>query len=319
MRGNKLFVLIFSLFLVMSFVSAVSGVSHSFDEISLPDCAQSVDVGVLVMQEGEWKCFSGAQIAGIVGGGDSYWTLYEEEVTGIGFPSYVRINSASFDARLTVKSDSQSIKGSNTNSGNYGIVGSSAAGVYGYSTGNGNSIYGYKTSGDGEAVYGKSVGKSYGYIGGSTNAVYGKNDNGNFGFMGGTSYAVYGKNNNGPQGYIGGAAYGVMGAAGSGGLGAGFFSGDVYIRDDGDLDVEGTLFVKNIETENAWSKFNGQVSIYSLLNLYEGALKLPTEGNSGECTESKRGYLAYRYSDDSLILCTDAGPAYDPYEWKVIG
>ena len=112
------------------------------------------------------------------------------------------------------------VRGEHDSSGNYGYLGSSDFGVYGYSGSYG--VYGYNSSSN----YGYLGGNSYGVRGYSSSGsgvygsssssygVYGKHSSSdNSGYLGGNSYGAYGKHNStGNYGYLGSASYGVYGS-----------------------------------------------------------------------------------------------------------
>jgi hypothetical protein len=124
------------------------------------------------------------------------------------------------------------VYGKHNSSGNFGYLGYSDRGVYGYSIndygvrGHGGSYGVYGLSSDGYGVYGSSssgsgaYGKNttsgnYGLLGSETLGVYGKHEaSGNFGYIGNIGYGVYGRHNSsGNYGILGGTSEGVYGSA----------------------------------------------------------------------------------------------------------
>jgi len=116
------------------------------------------------------------------------------------------------------------VYGKHDGSGNFGYLGYSNRGVYGYSY----SDYGVRGYGGSYGVYGLSS-DGYGVYGESTNSygVYGKNhSSGNFGYLGGDLYGVYGSSDiigvfgghslSGNFGYLGTNLHGVYGVSSSG-------------------------------------------------------------------------------------------------------
>ena len=133
------------------------------------------------------------------------------------------------------------VYGKHETSGNYGYLGYSNRGVYGYSysdygvrgyggsygvyglSSDGNGVYGLSTNGYG--VYGKNHSSgNFGYLGYSDGGVYGEhNSSGNYGYLGhkyvgvyghgsNSGYGVYGENDSGNFGYLGyndGGVYGL--------------------------------------------------------------------------------------------------------------
>jgi len=83
------------------------------------------------------------------------------------------------------------IKGDNSSSGNYGMLG--------------GSYYG---------AFGRNLNANRGYLGHNDYGVWGMhNATGNFGYIGDTNYGVYGEHNSGPTGYLGGSWAGAFGSS----------------------------------------------------------------------------------------------------------
>ena len=136
------------------------------------------------------------------------------------------------------------VYGENSSSGNYGYLGSSAFGVYGYGSsgygvyGSSSSSYGVFGSSSSYGVYGHNNNGNYGFLGSSSYGVYGHNDSTNYGYLGGGSYGVYGNSSGGStavrgsnstygnNGYLGGSSYGVAGTNSSGYTG--YLGGNSY-------------------------------------------------------------------------------------------
>jgi hypothetical protein len=111
------------------------------------------------------------------------------------------------------------VYGKHDSSGNFGYLGHSDRGVYGYSIndygvrGHGGSYGVYGSSSDGYGVYGKHYNGNYGLLGSSEHGVYGEHSTSdNYGFLGSYHHGVYGKHNSsGNYGYLGTDNFGVAG------------------------------------------------------------------------------------------------------------
>ena len=356
MRGVKTLVLFLSIFLVAGLVSSAV-VSHSFEEIVKPDCPPDASYGILIKsQGGSWVCADPSNYLGGGSGGESLWSSSNTNIfynTGKvkiasdeGFNSLLTVGGFNTKATIGIRGfgTSSGVKGTNVESGAYGVLGGSSStyteccgvtgtsatgkkygtlgseyGAYGKDSSNG--YYGYLGS-QTNGVYGGKEDGNFGYLGSSYNGAYGKHTSGNYGILGNSNAGVYGYTNtnfksavrgeygaNGPYGKLGTQTSGVYGSQEDGSY-AGNFNGDVKITDK--------LTVKNIETGTSWSKFNGQVNFYKLASFYDGSLKLPRELATGDCDEDKRGYLAYRYDSDDLVICTKDPEESWNYKWIVI-
>lgn len=123
------------------------------------------------------------------------------------------------------------VYGKHNISGNYGYLGSSTYGVYGYNSSTiGSGIYGSTASNSGYGIYGLHVSSSnYGNIGSSTHGVYGRNNASNgygvhgyntgsggsgvYGYSTNANAGVYGINEYGAYGRLGWDEFGVYGYA----------------------------------------------------------------------------------------------------------
>ena len=185
-----------------------------------------------------------------------------------------------------------------TSSGNYGYLGSSGYGSYGYSVtsrgvyGNSSSgygVYGNSSSGDGvRGVHG--VSGNYGNLGNATYGVYGRYNNGNYGWLGDQNYGAYGRYSNGNVGYLGGATLGAFGAhnaSGNWGALGTDTSGAYGVGDDGD-GVAGTA------SDGSYAGVRGTHSANGNFGYLGGASyavygKNITSGNSGYIGSSAYG------------------------------
>lgn len=141
--------------------------------------------------------------------------------------------------------------------GNYGVLGSSSNGVYGYSSSS-NGVYGESSSGKG--VYGQSS---------SNNGVYGESSSGE---------GVYGYNSgSGNYGYLGSTWHGVVGYAQRGY--AGLFTGDVLIH--GMLSKGGGSFKIDhpLDPANKYL-YHSFVESPDMMNIYNGVVTLDANGEA---------------------------------------
>ena len=206
---------------------------------------------------------------GVYGGSTSSYGLSGISSSGVGVHGVsTGTNSVGFlggtdpvlsaHAGVYGQSDQNGVVGSNTSSGNYGVLGSvlggsGGGGVYGYSAsgygayGNsGNGVGVYANSGSGVAVYATSLIGDGVYANSNSNygvfSVSTSNDAGHFVTSGGMN-GVYGEadssNGNGIEGLAdnGTSAYGVLGVSSSGY--AGFFNGKTEVL--GNLIVTGSI------------------------------------------------------------------------------
>jgi hypothetical protein len=108
------------------------------------------------------------------------------------------------------------IRGTDTGSGNYGCLGASDYGAYGYHHGSGCSGYlgGYY------GVFGhNNTSGNWGYFGGSDYGAFGRNSSHHWGSLGGSGYGAYGRHSSGNFGYLGIFTCGASGVHSTGNYG----------------------------------------------------------------------------------------------------
>lgn len=88
--------------------------------------------------------------------------------------------------------------------------------INGSNSGTGYGVYGVNTASNNYGGIGSSLYGVYGYGSGVNSGVYGTNVNGHFGNLGHATYGVYGQSSNGNVGGLGSGSYGVYGTSGSG-------------------------------------------------------------------------------------------------------
>ena len=107
-------------------------------------------------------------------------------------------------------SDGYGVWGTETNSANYGYLGSDLYGAYGYHDTSDN--YGYLGS-QNWGVWGQNKNKNFGFLGGFYYGVWGEHyDAANRGYLGSANYGAYGEYDYGQTyGYLGSSLYGAYG------------------------------------------------------------------------------------------------------------
>ena len=190
------------------------------------------------------------------------------------------------------------VKGLHSSTGNYGLLGTKSAGVFGAGN-SGDGVHGHATNGRG--VYGLSF-QNYGVLGESQHniGVRGKNlGSGNYGELGTSQYglqaygstqaihgnspnvAIYGRNTvKNTVGYLASSSYGVYGGTPPGFGYAGYFSGRVQIT--GDLAVTGTKSFRIDHPLDPEGKYLQHYCLESdeVLNVYSGNVILDASGEA---------------------------------------
>jgi hypothetical protein len=186
------------------------------------------------------------------------------------------------------------VKGTSS-SGNYGTLGSTNTGVYGWNITSGNIG---SLGGPSSGVYGSNTSGNYGYLGGSVDGVYGNSSSdGGTGVSGASSTGlgvygesssntgVYGKNNSsGNSGSLGSTSYGVYGAQASNDYWAGWFDGDVSVRDRLEATTLAAIFKyfkidHPLDPENKYLK-HASVESSEMMNIYSGNITLNGNGEA---------------------------------------
>ncbi len=165
-------------------------------------------------------------------------------------------------------SSGSGVHGQNTNSGNYGILGTSTTGVSGTGTGSNTGVNG--TSINGYGVNGQST---------SREGVFGINgDSGNFGVLGHPFYSIYGKSTSGKAvcGWST-SGYGVFGEC-YGGY-AGYFAGPVYVsglltKAGGGFKIDHPQYPENKYLSHSF------VESPDMMNVYNGNILLDEKGEA---------------------------------------
>jgi hypothetical protein len=234
--------------------------------------------------------------------------------SGPGVPVPLELNGSVVYSGAVIKGTNTGtgygVYGKHDSSGNYGYLGYSDRGVYGYSS----SDYGVRGHGGRYGVYGLSSISGYG--------AYGKNiTSGNFGYLGGSDSGVYGEHNSsGNYGYLGhnyvgvfghgsSSGYGVYGEHDSGNFGyLGYNDGGVYGLDTDDgfgvfgictgLNGYGVYGVSSYSYGVYGTSNNDGCGVYG---------EHDTSGNFGYLGSFSRGVYGFSSDDYGVYGSTDSG------------
>jgi len=237
-------------------------------------------------------------------------------------------------------SNGTGVYGKQTNTGNYGFLGSYSYGAYGNNyTDYGFGLYGRNNASSGGygiwgidwnsgnhgylgssnyGVYGKyDSNGTYGYLGSVSYGVWGENAGGNYGFLGSPNIGVSGYHTSGNYGYIGSANYGICGEAySSNGIGVyGAEYGSAYYAGyfDGDLIYTGSLLNLDDESLNEnVQPFEQAISKIMLMNVHTFNYKQMEEENKLILPEGKQiGLIAQELEEILPELVEDVVHTYD--------
>jgi len=142
-------------------------------------------------------------------GSDSDWIITGPNMYS-GVAGNVGVGTSSPTAKLTATTaGNNAVLGTHTPSGNYGYLGTTDYGAYGYHNSGNEGRLGEVNAG----VWGRNNAGHFGYLGGPSLGAYGRHGTSqNYGQLGATLYGVYGYHQtSGCYGYIGGDTCGVYG------------------------------------------------------------------------------------------------------------
>lgn len=164
---------------------------------------------------GTWQPAGGSTGDGdwIISGSDMYSSVSGN--VGVGTSDPAAALHVEGDGRVLMgraNGSRPAIDGKHNGSGNYGYVGASGCGLYGY----GENLPGVHAASDSVAVYGEntSTQRTLGYLGGRYGVYgrYGSEDSGKYAYLGGPSFALYAEDlSSGNYGFMGYWNYGVLG------------------------------------------------------------------------------------------------------------